>query len=133
MFCPRRRRLPTVLAALACLLFMQLAVAGYSCPGTTAKVQQASAMAQTGVPCAGEMSMAADDDQLALCHAHCAAGPQASDNQPPQLPAAAPIAGLVFEPAQVCISSAGAGAPQAPLLARATPPPLAIRNCCWRI
>lgn len=126
----RRHRFATVLVALVSLLFMQLALAGYSCPGVQSKVQQAAAMAQAGMPCAGSMSMAMDEEQPGLCHAHCEAGQQASDNHPLQVLAVALPAGLVFE--RVSLEPLIRNAPQASLLARATAPPLAIRNCCLR-
>jgi hypothetical protein len=126
----RRNRFATVLLVLASLLFMQLALAGYSCAGVESKVRQAAAMAEAGMPCAGSMSMSMDDEQPALCHAHCVAGEQASDNHPLQVPAVALPAGLAFE--RVALQPAIRGAPQAPLLTRTTAPPLAIRNCCLR-
>lgn len=127
----RRNRFATVLLVLASLLFMQLALAGYSCAGVESKVQQAAAMAEAGMPCAGSMSMSMDDDeQPALCHAHCAAGEQASDNHPLQVPAVALPAGLALE--RVALQPTIRSAPQAPLLTRTTAPPLAIRNCCLR-
>ena len=125
----RRLRFATVLVALASLLFMQLALAGYSCPGVESQVQQAAAMAEAGLPCAGAMSMM-DDEQPGLCHAHCQAGQQASDNHPMQLPAVALTAGLAFD--RVFLQPAIRSAPQAPLLTRATAPPIPIRNCCLR-
>jgi len=126
----RRHRFATVLFALASLLFMQLALAGYSCPGVETKVQQAAAMAEAGMPCAGSMSMSMDEEQPGLCHAHCEAGQQASDNHPLQVLAVALPAGLVFE--RVSAEAPIRSAPQASLLARATAPPLTIRNCCLR-
>jgi hypothetical protein len=126
----RRHRLATVLLALVSLLFMQFALAGYSCPGVESKVQQAAAMAEAHMPCAGDMSMAMDEEQPGLCHAHCEAGQQASDHQPLQVLAVALPAGLVL--ARVTLEPPIRSAPQASLLARATAPPLAIRNCCLR-
>lgn len=126
----RRHRFATVLFALISLLFMQLALAGYSCPGARSKVQEAAAMAEAGMPCAGSMSMSMDDEQPGLCHAHCQASQQASDNHPLQLPVLALPAGLAFEWAS--LEAPVRSAPQASLLARATAPPLAIRNCCLR-
>ena len=124
----RRNRFATVLLVLASLLFMQLALAGYSCAGVESKVQHA--MAEAGMPCAGSMTMSMDDEQPALCHAHCAAGEQASDNHPLQVPAMALPAGLALE--RVALQPTIRSAPQAPLLTRTTAPPLAIRNCCLR-
>jgi hypothetical protein len=126
----RRHRFITVLVALASLLFMQLALAGYSCPGVESKVQEAAAMAEAGMPCAASMSMSVDDEQPGLCHAHCVAGQQASDNHPLQVPAVALSAGLDVE--RICVEPAIRSAPQATLLARSTAPPLTIRNCCLR-
>ena len=126
----RRNRFATVLLVLASLLFMQLALAGYSCAGIESRVQQAAAMAEAGMPCAGSMPMSMDDEQPALCHAHCAAGEQASDNHPLQMPAVALPAGFALE--RVALQPASRGAPQAALLTRTTAPPLAIRNCCLR-
>ena len=125
----RRLRFATVLFALASLLFMQLALAGYSCPSVESRVQEAAAMAEAGMPCAGSMPMSMDEDQPGLCHAHCD-GQQASDNHPLQVLAVALPPGLAIERPfqQAPIRSA----PQASLLTRATAPPLAIRNCCLR-
>ena len=127
----RRHRFATVLLALISLLFMQLALAGYSCPGVESKVQQAAAMAEAGMPCARTMSMSMDDEQPGLCHAYGQAGQQASDNHPLQVPVVALPPGLAFERAS--LEAPVRSAPQASLLARATAPPLAIRNCCLRI
>lgn len=126
----RRHRFATVLIALASLVFMQLALAGYSCPGAQSKVQQAAAMAEAGMPCAGSMSMSMDDEQPGLCHAHCVAGQQASDNHPLQVLAVALPAGLALE--RVALEPVIRSAPQDSLLARTTAPPLSIRNCRLR-
>lgn len=75
----RRTRLITVLFALLSLLFMQLAVAGYACPGTGSKIAEAAAMAEAGMPCAESMPLSMDDQQPNLCHAHCQAGQQSAD------------------------------------------------------
>jgi hypothetical protein len=126
----RRHHFATVLFALINLLFMQVALAGYSCPGVETKVQQVAAMAEAGMPCAGSMSMSMDEDQPGLCHAHCVAGQQASDHQPLQVLALALPVGLVLE--RPALEPPIRSAPQASLLARATAPPLSIRNCCLR-
>lgn len=75
----RRHRLITVLVALVSLLFMQLAVAGYVCPGSESKIAEAAAMAEVGMPCAESMPLTMDDEQPNLCHAHCQAGQQSAD------------------------------------------------------
>lgn len=127
----RRCRLLTVMLSLWAVLFAQTALAGYACPGT-AKAAQIAQMVQAGMPCAESMSRAMDDEQPGLCHAHCQAAQQSADNY--QLPTLATLAelGAVLT---VTFASAIADAPllQAPLLRRATAPPLAVRNCCFRI
>lgn len=134
MSCLRRHRVLTVLVALCSLLFMQLAVAGYSCPGVESRLQGVEAMAQAGLPCAESMAraMATDDAQPNLCQAHCQAAQASGDNPAPQVPVAAVDHGaLLVSP--VAVAPPPRSAPQACLLARATAPPLAIRNCCLRI
>ena len=128
----RRRRLITVLLALVSLLFMQLAVAGYVCPGSESKIAEAAAMAEAGMPCAESMPLSMDDQQPTLCHAHCQAGQQSADKY--QSPA--PIALGAF-PAdfslQVAIPIFSEAPLQAPHLQRTTAPPVSIRNCCFRL
>lgn len=131
----RRNRLATVLFALASLLFMQFAVAGYSCPGGLAAVVKAAetvAMAQVDMPCAESMSLTMDDEQPSLCHAHCQTDQQSADQY--QMPGLASLADLGTDFPLPRITPAPLGAPlQAPLLRRTTAPPLAVRNCCFRI
>ncbi|MBC7380114.1 MAG: hypothetical protein H7346_22120 [Burkholderiaceae bacterium] len=129
----RRHRVLTVLVALVSLLFMQLAVAGYACPGLASS---AGAMPHASMPCPLGMKMSADagmdDQQPALCHAHCHGGKQMSDGHHALLPDAAAghaVAYLIVPPAAMPLSEA----PQAPLLARAAAPPLSILHCCFRI
>ena len=129
---PRRHRLATVLVALCSLLFMQLAVAGYSCPGFESRVREVAAMAQAGMPCAQDMAMALDDEQPNLCKAHCEPVQAGTDHPAIQLPALAADNGP-FQPLPMAGALTRRGAPQASLLARATAPPLAIRNCCFRL
>ena len=128
----RRNRLVTVLFALLSLLFMQMAVAGYACPGTGSKVAEAAAMADAGMPCAGAMSMNIDDEQPNLCHAHCQADSQSAHTY--QLPSLAAVDALPTAPAlQVAPLPFVEAPPQAPHLRRTTAPPLSIRNCCFRL
>ena len=131
----RRHRFATVLFALMSLLFMQLAIAGYSCPsGLTkvVKVTEAATMAQADMPCAEAMSVNMDDEQPSLCHAHCQADQQSADKY--QVPGFATLADLGTDFPLPRITPAPLGAPlQAPLLRRTTAPSLAVRNCCFRI
>jgi hypothetical protein len=127
----RRYRIVTVLLALASLLFMQLAIAGYSCEGRLDEVGKAAvveSIAQTDMPCDEAMS----DDHSNLCHAHCKADPQTADKY--QLPAVPNLADLASDFPLPIVTPAPVGALlQAPLLRRTTAPPLAVRHCCFRI
>lgn len=70
------RRLTTSFLVVLSLLLSQLALASYVCPtGTSGEVHPVMEMAP-GEPCEG---MAADQDQPALCHQHCADAPQSFD------------------------------------------------------
>lgn len=126
----RRHRLITVLFALLSLLFMQLAVAGYACP-VDSKVSEVAAMAEAGMPCAGDMATV-DLDQPSLCHAHCQSAQQTADKVQVPTPVGVIATGFTYtiEPIR---ASAPARAAQAPLLLRSTAPPIAVRNCCFRI
>ena len=129
----RRARLTTVFLALFSLLFMQLAVASYACPGAqSSHIAEVAAMAEAGMSCAETMSLRMDDEQPHLCQAHCQAGQQTADKY--ELPAlvTAALADIVYTP--FITSAISEGAPvQAPLLRRATAPPLAVQHCCFRI
>lgn len=75
-----------------------------------------------------------DPVQPALCHAHGQVGKQSLDK--PEPPPVQPFnaVGLVISLPFADMVAADAGAPvHIPSLARLTAPPLAIRNCCFRI
>ena len=131
----RRNRLATVLFALVSLLFMQFAVAGYSCPGgltTVGNAAEMTAMADAGVPCSSSMAPNMDEEQPNLCHAHCQADQQSTDKY--QGPGLASMANLGTDFPLPRVAPASLGTPiQSPLLRRATAPSLAVRNCCFRI
>jgi hypothetical protein len=126
----RRHRLITVLFALVSLLFMQLAVAGYTCP-MASKVSEVAAMAEAGMPCASSMATV-DTDQPSLCHAHCQSAQQSVDKVQAPAPAGFMLTGFTYtlEPTRASTPTQPA---QAPLLLRSTAPPIAVRNCCFRI
>jgi hypothetical protein len=130
-----RRRLITVLFTLCSLLFMQLAVAAYACPGIGAKVAQvasATAMAEAGMPCAESMTLAMDDEQPHLCQAHCQAESQSAEKS--QLLSLLAVDALPSAPAlQIALPTLVVAPLQAPHLQRSTAPPLSIRNCCFRL
>ncbi len=131
-------RLIAAFLTLFSMLFMQLAVASYTCPdrtmgnvmnGMSGTSKNLSAMTMVG--CEGM-----DSEQPALCHAHAedAFGKQSLDKPTaPDVPAFVQ-AGLVLTLVIIEISEL----PQEPqrqslLLAHSTAPPIAIRNCCFRI
>ena len=107
--------------ALLGIVFSQLAVSAYACPGlnplnpskNAAKVMAESEMA--GMPCAGMGMADADLEQPALCHQHCDQGNQSVASAQP----------LDFNPALAQTAAASEPFLQAPPLARSTyPPPL---------
>ncbi|TBR76558.1 MAG: hypothetical protein EPN64_07045 [Burkholderiaceae bacterium] len=128
----RRHRLITVLFALVNLLFMQLAVASYACASQLQKVNEAAVMAKADVPCAQSMQLSMDDAQPSLCQAHCQAGQQSADTH--ELPSPVALSALPVALTLPVAIPVFFGAPlQAPHLKRTTAPPVAIRNCCFRI
>jgi hypothetical protein len=131
MFARRRCRLINVLFALVSLLFMQMAVAGYACP-MDGQAGEMAAMAEAGMPCAGEM-FPIDAQQPALCHAHCQSAEQAADKVQAAMPAITVAAGFAYVLEPIQVSSPAFPSAQAPLLLRSTAPPIAVRNCCFRI
>lgn len=75
-----------------------------------------------------------DMEQPSLCHAHAFAQQQSLDqHELPPVPAFIPtILTLIFQDVALARLAPGAE-PSEPVLAHATAPPLAIRNCCFRI
>lgn len=128
----RRHRFATVLFALCALLFMQFAVAGYACGGFEPRARDIAAMAQAGMPCAQEMSMAMDEAQPPLCHAHCQSS-QAAGDAPPLLVPVALVDHRMFFAALEAVVPPERFTRQVLLLTRGTAPPLTVRHCCWRI
>lgn len=123
----RLRCLITAIVAAISLLFAQMAVASYACPGLrSAEAMQAmAAMAH----CSGM-----DAALPGLCKAHNHVGQQSLDK--PDVPDVAP-----FQPGALVLTiappQADGPAPvrlaAARLLAHATAPPVAILHCCFRI
>ncbi len=125
----RRNRFGAALLALVSMLFMQLALASYLCPGTSSEI---AAMTEAAMPCAHTMSLDADHAQPNLCQAHCQAGQQSADTYrlPPIINA---YAVLAFFPSPAVVPVTRWEPLRQPNLQRATAPPLAVRNCCFRI
>ena len=132
MMTRRRTRLATALIALISLVFMQFAVARYVCPGLASTAIEVAALAEAAMPCAGSKALNPVDAQSSLCGAHCQTERQSANTY--KLPP------IVDAHTVLVIFSAPTPAPvtlweplQAPLLERATAPPLAVRHCCFRI
>jgi hypothetical protein len=122
----RKSRLFAALITLFSLLFMQLAVASYACPN----LQPRPASAAEPMPgCAGM-----DMEQPSLCHAHDQVGNQSLDK--PNVPQVQPFVAVGLTQALRFIEPSFHSLPTQPrslVLKRTTAPPLAIRNCCFRI
>ena len=131
----RPSRFVAAFIALLSMLFMQLAVAGYVCPDADVG-QPAAAMAMPmtldaqSMPGCDKMDAA----QPSLCHAHAHAQQQSLDKH--ELPAVQPFipAALTLIFQNIDLSNRPlVSQPATDLLARASAPPLSIRNCCFRI
>ncbi|MFZ6731749.1 hypothetical protein ACO0LG_07490 [Undibacterium sp. Ji42W] len=129
----RPSRILAVFVMLWSLLFMQFAVAAYVCPGmATSSTTEVSITAGVAMPnCAGM-----DQDQPALCHSH-AEDPfgKQSAHKPalPDVPAFVSASLLLILPAFDTLQAPVSTSPSPIALAHSTAPPLAIRNCCFRI
>jgi hypothetical protein len=129
----RRIRLFTALFSLWALLWTQSAIAAYACPAL-AEAAQIVAMAQANMPCAEMMAQAAQEDQPAMCIAHCHPTVQSADAyQVPAIAAAAQIVGGVFSLVAVPGPAAESIIAKSPDLRRSTSPPIAVEHCCLRI
>lgn len=104
------------------MLFAQLAVSAYACPADQASPESMRA----DQPCA---SM--DPDLPGLCQLHCEDGQQIVKTGPdvPPVGSFMPVMGVVL----TGILPPPIRALSAPALEYASPPPLAIRHCCFRI
>lgn len=129
-----RTRILTTIVAIFSMLFMQLAVAAYVCPGISGDSANFSASADlqmADMPDCESM----DPAQPALCHvfAHGEQSKQSLDKSPvPDVQPFVPLALVAVLPTLDVVSLPEA-APFVPLtLARPTAPPIAIRNCCFR-
>ena len=125
----RRRAFAALFASLA-VLFSQLAVSAYACPG--ADLMLRAEVSQQEVPPCHEQP--ADAAPTPLCQAHCQQGDQSSDVRAASLPVVAFVvlpswAAAVFPP----LHDAPSIEAQPSLLERPTGPPLAVRHCCFRI
>ena len=131
----RTSRLLTAIVAIFSMLFMQLAVAAYACPGSSPGTQQgvtsAAVMAGDMTDC-GNM----DPPQSTLCHTYVHGEPikHSLDKPPvPDVPAFVPMV-LMLSLQIYEVVALPAPQPYPPIaLTRTSAPPIAIRNCCFRI
>jgi hypothetical protein len=133
----RQFRFVAALIALLSMLFMQLALASYACPNLQAG-QKTEAVAMSPASGAESMpgctGMGLDTEQPSLCHAHDQVGNQSLDK--PNIPQVQPFVAVVLAQALVFVDPTFhplSIEPRKLLLERVTAPPLAIRNCCFRI
>ncbi len=129
----RPSRVLAVFVMLWSLLFMQLAVAAYACPGmATSSTADVSITTSVAMPNCADM----DQDQPALCHTHAEDpfGKQSTDKPAlPDVPAFVSASLLLILPAFDTLQTPVSASTTPISLARLTAPPLAIRNCCFRI
>jgi len=130
----RHKRFAIVLFALVNLLFMQLAMAAYACPGgvLNAEADQTAAMATAGMPCAETMAITMDGDQPSLCAAHCKADQQSADKYELPVLASIDVPPRGYLPPGLTPASLNTPV-QSPLLARTTVKSVAVRHCCFRL
>jgi len=126
-----RSRVAAALIALLSMLFMQLAVAAYACPELKA-VTMTDTMQSEQASMPGCHGM--DNKQPNLCYAHADVGNQSLNK--PELPQVQPFAAVDLVLTLVMTDVAYR---QASILIKpghiphASAPPLAIRNCCFRL
>lgn len=118
------------------VLFAQLAIAAYACPGMSsaaAGTMQMSSIdeSQQAVDCAG-MAGPMDSSFANLCAEHCRHGQQ-SDHAPTLNVPAAVLTALYITPLAPEPFVASRPAADATSALAAASPPLAILHCCFRI
>ncbi|WP_043480794.1 MULTISPECIES: hypothetical protein [Oxalobacteraceae] len=131
----RLGRFLTAIVAILSMLYMQLAVAAYACPGMPGGGQITATSAHAKV---ADMSncQGMDAAQPALCHlyGHGEPSKQSLDKTPvSDVPPFVPVA-LVLDLQFFDAASVSDAKPYLQVaLTRTTAPPIAIRNCCFRI
>lgn len=128
---PRHARLTTALLLVLSLLFAQMALASYVCPGQADALAMAEMMAEMGA--AGEPCEGMDAQQPVLCHQH-AADP-GKTFEPVKLPVASlPMVVLVLERPLVLDADRAGCAPLASTPeARPPPDPLFLATLRLRV
>ena len=108
------------------LLFAQLAVAAFACPGVERAAPVAQQQAMAG--CEGMGSA-----PTPLCASHCADGVQSFEKPVTTVVAPAALVGTIDWPLLAPALHVRTGSRPLPRAALAAGPPLSIRNCCLRI
>ncbi len=131
----RPSRIVAAIVAIFSMLFMQLAVASYACPGMSMGSPSlgagANAVAQDMPNCEGM-----DPEQQTLCHLYANGEPSAQSLGKTPVPDMQPVALAIWIADLPPVENAFAPElrPYLPIaLTRTTAPPIAIRNCCFRI
>lgn len=119
---------------IGCLLFAQLAVAAYACPGSVPMGAPVSMdVANQSMSDSEDMVMGALDPQNAnLCAEHCKFGQQSDQASTLTVPAAILLA-LYFAPLEPAPKANLHPATATPSALVATSPPHTILHCCFRI
>lgn len=130
MIFSRPSRLIAAIIAIVSLLFVQLAVASYVCPELAAAFESAVPIDDAQI----DHCALASAEQPILCHAHCEPDSQSSHTThvpPIQAFVATELTVVVCDTHVVTLAHMLEW--QAETLQRSAAPPLAIRNCCFRI
>ena len=133
---PRKHRILTALIALFGMLFMQLAVASYACPGMKAESggSGAAEVVQSAMPSMPDCDQQPDADQPAVCHAHCQDGKASPDKaEPLAVSPAAVMVSTIFSRLEPPVALTMPAFEPSFFLHRSTAPPVSIRYCCFRI
>ena len=132
----RKTRILSALLALASMLFMQLAVAGYVCPNMQITQAMGAIAMQAAVIDHADMAGCEELEsvQPAQCKAQAQIGQQSFDKQdPPRVSpfVALPLMLAIASPDRACQTPTTGR--EGALLTRTTAPPLLIQHCCFRI
>lgn len=131
---PRTSRLFAATILLFSILFMQLAVSAYACPALNPGHDDQSTASVQAKPADMVACEDMDMEQPSLCHASHQTDKQSLDK--PATPPLAPFVAVGYGlPISLNISTVQRplGSPTPSFLTYATAPPIAVRNCCFRI
>jgi hypothetical protein len=130
----RPSRIIGIVLALVSMLFMQLAIAGYVCPKVIGVAPPSQVVATSSMAADMPECAEADKTQPSLCHASTHTVQQSLDKH--ELPSIQPFAPTtIFLVLVHIVVSPAANSFQLTNVRQsgASPPPLSIRNCCFRI